>query len=277
VLFSLPYYLNTFATTAYGKLDVTLLALAGSGREVGWYGAASAIAGLSLLVTPLIGWVLMPTLARAAARSHHELFARIRRSLELILTVAIPASLFISLAADLALRILAPTFVVTYVATMYAITLLMLDRPWTLTAISAGGLVVNVLLNLALVRPSMALFGDGGGGAGCALAMLGTELFVTGAMVSIVGRRAFDGRALRVVAKTLLACLIVVFVDRLAAPIGWARLVLDAAVYLIAVIASGALRAGEVAGVVKEALRGRAGLGSPRSGGAPASAAQVEG
>ena len=72
VLLSLPYYLNLFATTAYGKLDVTLLTLAGSSREVGWYAAASAIASFSLLVTPLIGWVLMPTLARAAARSRDE-------------------------------------------------------------------------------------------------------------------------------------------------------------------------------------------------------------
>ena len=275
VLLSLPYYLTAFATTTYGKLDVTLLTLAGSSREVGWYAAASAIASFSLLVTPLIGWVLMPTLARAAARSREELLERLRRSTELILSVAIPAALFVNLTSDLgvrllfgdafapaglALRILAPTFVVTYMAIVLAITLMMLERPWTLTLVSIGGLAVNVALNLVLVPPSMARLGDGGGGAGCALAMLGTELFVTSAMAFFVGRGATDRRATFAVAKSLAACAVVVGLDRLAARIGWAawaRLGLDAVAYLLVVVATGALRPGEIAGALREALRGR--------------------
>jgi O-antigen/teichoic acid export membrane protein len=272
VLLSLPYYLNLFATTAYGKLDVTLLALAGSSREVGWYAAASAIASFSLLAAPLIGWVLMPTLARAAARSRDELFARLHRPTELILIVAIPAALFINLASDLgvgllfgdafapaglALRILAPTFVVTYVAIVFAITLVMLERVWTLTAISLAGLVVNVLLNLALVRPSMARFGDGGGGAGCALSMLGTEVFVTTVMVSFVGQGAFDRRTAFVVVKSLGACAVTLAADRFVAPVGWARLGLDAIVYVLFVVATGALRVGEIAATLRAALRDR--------------------
>lgn len=278
VLFSLPYYLNSFATTAYGKLDVTLLALADTSTEVGFYAAASAIAGLSLLVTPLIGWVLMPTLARAAARSHEELFSRIRRSAELILSVAIPAALLVSLGADLivrllfgaafapaalALRILSPAFVVTYLAIVYAMTLLMLERAWTLTAISLGGLAVNLLLNVTLIRPSRALFGEGGSGAGCALAMLGTELFVASAMASIVGRRAFDRRAVTAIGKSLAACVLVVIVDRVIADLGWVRLGVDAAVYLVTVVATGAIRLREIAEVVVAAIRGEAPLGDP--------------
>jgi O-antigen/teichoic acid export membrane protein len=273
VVLSLPYYLNTFATTAYGKLDVTLLALVATSGEVGWYAGASAIASLSLLVTPLIGWVLMPTLARAAARSREELFARIRRSTELILGAAIPAALLLSLSADLgvrllfgnafapaglALRILAPTFVVTYVAIIYAILLLMLDRAWTLTAISMAGLVVNLLLNVLLVRRSMALFGEGGGGAGCALSMLGTELFVSGAMAVIVGKNAVDRRTLGVVAKSLSACAIVVLLDHVVAAIGWTRIFLDAMVYLSIVVATGALRVRELASLISTALRSKA-------------------
>lgn len=278
MIFSLPYYLNNVATTAYGKLDLTVLSLYATSSEVGWYAAASAIASLSLLVTPLIGWVLMPTLARAAARSREELFARIKSSTELILTVAIPVALFLALGADigvgilfgeafapaaLALRILAPTFVVTYIAIVYAMTLLMLERPWTLTGISIAGLGVNVLLNLVLVRPSLALFGDGGGGAGCALSMLGTELFVTTAMVSVVGREAFDRGTFAMVGKTLAACALTVFVDRVAAGLGWARLLLDAMVYLAIVITTGALRIKDIAGVVAASLRRRGTLDAP--------------
>src|ERR1019366_8197822 len=90
LLASLPYYLTLFATTAYGKLDVSLLEFMGSTEEVGWYGAANAVAGLTLLATPLIGWVLMPMFARAAARSQEEFYEQIRRSMELVLTVASP-------------------------------------------------------------------------------------------------------------------------------------------------------------------------------------------
>ena len=39
------------------------------GTEVGYYGAANTIGGLALLATPLLGSVLLPLLARAAARS----------------------------------------------------------------------------------------------------------------------------------------------------------------------------------------------------------------
>lgn len=284
MLFSLPYYLNTFASSAYGKLDVSLLAILASSREVGLYSAASAIASLSLLAAPLIGWVLMPTLARAAARSSDELFGRIRRSTEIILGVAIPASLVISLSADLAiqtlfgaafapaalaLRILAPTFVVTYIAIVFAITLLMLERAWTLTLISVAGLGVNVLLNLLLVRRSIALFGDGGGGAGCALAMLGTELFVAGAMLQVVGLRVVDRRTAAMIGKTVGACAVVLVTDRLALGLGWARVPLEIIVYLAVVIGSGALRVREISEVIQAALRARGDAGvSPIGAGA---------
>ncbi len=106
----------------------------------------------------------MPTFARAAARSREELFERMRSATLLVLNVVIPVSLFISVGADLwvrilfgaafapaamAVRILATTFVLMYVGMIYAITLMMLERAWTLTVIAFGGLVVNVAINLS--------------------------------------------------------------------------------------------------------------------------------
>jgi O-antigen/teichoic acid export membrane protein len=280
VLFSLPYYLNTFATTAYGKLDISMLAIIGDGAAVGYYAAASAIAALSLLMMPLIGWVLMPTLARAAARSQEELFLRIQSSSEMILSVTIPVALMVALGADLwvrvlfgaafapaalALRILAPSFVVTYLATVYAITLLMLERAWTLTAISTIGLGVNVTLNAMLIGPAIRHFGSGGGGAGCALALLGTELFVTSAMASVVGRRAVGGRTVRMLAKSAGACLLVTGVDQLIGGLGPARIAADAALYMVVASATGALRAGEIARGLRDALRSRKGRDRPHA------------
>lgn len=272
IMGSLPYFVNGCATGAYGKADVTLLGILATSREVGWYVAASSVTGLTLLITPLIDWVLTPVLARGAARSREDLYVHIRQATEPILAVAIPAALFVSVGADvwlrllfghafaaatLSLRILAASSVIIYIAIVYAMTLIMLERAWTLTLISIAGLVINVLLNLLFIRRSMALFGDGGGGVGCALAALGTHAFAAVAMIAFVGREAFDGRTLRMVAKSLSACVLVVVVDRLAAGLGWARIVVDLAVYLVVVTATGALRVKDMWHLATAAARGR--------------------
>lgn len=260
IVSSLPYFLNECATSAYGRLDVILLAIRGNGQEVGWYVAAATVAGLTLLVTPLISWVLMPVFARGAVRSRQDLFAHVRQASGLILAVAIPVSLFVSVGADLwlqlffghayapaalALRILAASSVVIYVAIVFALTLIMLEHAWTVTLISVAGLVVNIVLNVLLIRRSMALFGEGGGGVGCAIAAAGTHVFAAVAMMAFVGREAFDSRLIRMVAKSLAACALVVGVDRLTASLGWARMVADGVVYLAVVVATGALRVRE--------------------------------
>lgn len=273
IVSSLPYFLNGCATGAYGKLDVTLLGILGAGREVGWYVAASSITGLTLLITPLIDWVLTPVFARGAARSREDLYAHIRQATEPILAVAIPAALFVSVGADLwlrllfghafapatlALRILAASSVIIYIAIVYAMTLIMLERAWTLTLISIGGLVVNLLLNLILIRRSLALFGEGGGGVGCALAALGTHGFTAAAMIALVGRKAFDQRTIAMVVKSLFACVVVVVVDRLAASVGWVRIVIDVVAYLAVVVSTGALRMGEMWRMATAAIRRKA-------------------
>jgi O-antigen/teichoic acid export membrane protein len=270
ILSSLPYFVTGCATGAYGKLDVTLLGMLGTGGEVGWYVAASAITGLTLLITPLIDWVLAPVFARGAARSREDLYMHIRQATEPILAVAIPAALFVSVGADLwlrllfghafvpatlALRVLGASSVIIYIAIVYAMTLVMLSRAWTVALISVAALVVNLVLNLLLIPRSMALFGEGGGGVGCAVAALGTHGFAAGAMIAIVGREAFNKRTVRMVAMSLAACVVVVVVDRLAASLGWKRIVLDLIVYLAVVLSTGALRTAEVWSFAKAAIR----------------------
>ncbi len=279
VVSSLPYYLNTFATTAYGKLDITLLSLRAGTREVGWYAAAAAVAGLTLLLAPLLGWVLMPTFARAAAQSRDALLSRIRGATMQVLTLAIPASFLVALGADrwvsmlfgaafapaaLSLRILAVTFVLTYLNILYAITLTILDRPWTLTLISGCGLVVNVALNLGLVPQTLRLLGDGGGGAGCAMATLGTELFVTTAMLTVVGREAFDRDTAIMVAKHLAATAAALGLGQVTGATGMARLLIVSGAYVALVMGTGAVRLGTMTSAVVDAVRARSPLSAQR-------------
>ncbi len=269
---SLPYAVTAIATTAYLKLDVSLLEFSAGSREVGLYGASSAVAGLTLLLTPIIGWVLTPMLARAAARSQEELFRHVCRSMELILSVAIPASLLINLGADfliqmifgavyahaaMALRVQAIMFVLTYVAIVYGMTLVMREKAWAFAWISLGGLVVNVVLNLVFLQFSVAWLGEGGGGMGCALAMLGTEIFVTLWMGASIKGRAFDARSIGTVAKSLAICAVVVGAHVLLVAIGPARLAVDGVLYLVLAILVGALRPREMMTTIREAVKRR--------------------
>jgi O-antigen/teichoic acid export membrane protein len=266
---SLPYYVANVAGTAYTTLGVTLLEFTAGSKEVGLYGAAQSLANVTLLITPIIGWVLTPMLARAAERSRAELYDHVCRSLELILTIAIPASLLMNLGADVwmrilgvqyahaatALRVLSTVFVLTYVAILYASTLVMIGRAWTLTWITLAGLVVNGALNLLFVRYSVPMLGEGGGGTGCAAAMLCTEVFVSACMVVWIGRGAFDRRSAGIVVRSLLVSGVVVIAHVLLASLGPARLVVDAALYFALAIATGALRPRDMVATVSQALR----------------------
>jgi O-antigen/teichoic acid export membrane protein len=254
---SLPFYVSALTQTAYARIDVSVLELTvDDAQEVGWYGAASSLAGLTLLATPIIGWVLCPMFARALERSQKDFDESVRRAVQTVLAIAIPTSLMVSLGAGVwtrimfgaaydpaaaSLRLLAPVFVLTYLATLGSIALVMLGRGWTVTRISLAGMALNVGLNVALAPAGKALLGPSGGGVGCAVAMLLTETAVTGFTMRHVGRRAFDRASLIATGKSLAACLVAVAVDRVAAKLGPVRLVFDATAYLAVVIAWGAL------------------------------------
>jgi len=156
-----------------------------------------------------------------------------------------------------ALRVLATMCVLTYVAIVYAQTLIMLGRPWALAKITGAGLVVNVGLNLIAIRHARLLFGLGGGGTGCAFAMFGTEVFVTTCMIAIVGRRAFDRRSAVTIGKSLGACAVVILAHRTLAGLGAARLALDGVLYVAIVLSTGALEPKTLARVVRDSLRTR--------------------
>jgi len=263
---SLPFYLNATALVANGRLDVTLLGLMASKAEVGWYGGAWGIAGLTMMITPMIGWVVMPLLSRAAARSQEELTRLICRALEATLAFSIPVTLAIGLGADvwirlmygpafapaaLALRILSPMFVFTYTAVVTSVWLMIVNRAWTVTLTSVLGLVLNPLLNLLLVKPFLVTLGPSGGAAGTAISMVLTEAVVTTILVVRMGRKAFDRRNLVMLTKTLGICVFVFAMDRFLLPLGSVRLVCDALAYVGLALVTGAVRLEDLRAVLR--------------------------
>jgi len=271
---SLPFYLNYLAHSVYGRLDVSLMSFLTVDTEVGWYGAAQNLAGLALLITPLMGWVLLPMFSRAAAVSEQHLDAVVCRTLEAVLSAAVPVTLILGLGADViipavfgsafapavaSLRILAPIFILTYVAMVAATVLIRLERGWAVTAISLCGLAVNAALNWLLIPAAWSALGRGGAGVGAASALVVTETFVTTVMLVLLGRRAFDRRSVMTLAKTALACVVVFAADRLGAGLGLARVAVDALLYVGLVLALRAVRVGEVVDVIRLASRQKAG------------------
>lgn len=272
LLASSAFMVNDVAVGAYFKLDATMLGMLSNDREVGYYGAATSVAGLALMVSPLIGWVLMPVLARAAARSSDELYALTRRLLELLLAVAFPISLGLLLGAEQcvlllfgapflpavqALRILAPMFVLTYAAIVCAVTLNLENRGWTVTAVSLAALGANALMNRLFIPLFLERFGTGGGGVGSATALILSELIVVGAMLIAMGRRSIEARLVSMLVRTALCCLLVVVADgaMASAGLGAVRLLPDAALYLALVFLTGAVRRDEIAAIAALARR----------------------
>lgn len=272
---SFPFYVNTATHVAYARLDVTLLDAFADPREVGWYSAAQTFASLTMLITPLFGWVCMPILARAAARSRADFYALVRRALEYTVGAAIPVSVAIALGADVwvaaafgprfapavtALRILAPIAAVTYVAVIASCCMTLIDQGWRLTFISLVGLLVNAALNLRCIPLGIRFLGPaGGGGAGAAMAALGTELIVTAAMLWSLGRNAFDLRSVVRMARLLAVSLGVAALDHALLRLGPRRLLVDGAVFVLAALAVRAVDVDELLRFLRAALASRRG------------------
>jgi O-antigen/teichoic acid export membrane protein len=256
-----PFYVLAVARAVYCRVDVSLISFLTGDIEVGWYGAASNIAALALLITPLLGWVLLPMSSRAHARSEEELNRLLRRSVELVVAVVAPVSLLISLGADvvvatafgdgfgpavLSLRIVAPMFVLTYVAMIGSSALVRLGRDWTVTVISLCGMVFNLALNWMLIPTAARAIGQGGAGAAAAFSLLSTELLIVIVTMGMLGRRVIEARTGSALARTALVCAAVCVFHLVCGLHGWTRVFADAAVYGLLGLATGALHAREV-------------------------------
>ncbi len=254
LLASLPFYLNTVAVIVYGKIDVNTMMALTTDTEIGWYSSAANIASLALLLAPITQSVLGPMMARAAQHDPEELWFLVRRTTEGVFILSIPIALFITLGADLLvrvilgpsfavatapLRVLAPMFVLTYIAITVATALNLRNRGWTVTAISTTALLVNPAMNYFLIPYCSRIFGPGGAGTGAAITLVSVEAVVTVTLIAFVGRPAVDARLFKALGKSLAATAATVVVHVLAAPLGPVRLLLDAATYAAA---AGALR-----------------------------------
>jgi O-antigen/teichoic acid export membrane protein len=252
---SLPFFLNEGAIIVGNRLTAAGLAfVTPDAREVGWYGATSNLAGLAMLLAPLVEWVVLPLLARAKERSEEEVYAICRRVIEGLLVSILPFTLLISLGADLwvrlafggkfaeaamSLRILSLDFSLVYLAMILSTLLILVGRGWSVTLISVSAVPMRALILVPLVRFCGAQLGPGGGAVGAALTEIGGIALTAALSFWLVGRRAIDARSVRQVAKSLLIVALVSAAHVKMAPLGYARLVLDGLLYLALAVGLG--------------------------------------
>jgi O-antigen/teichoic acid export membrane protein len=150
----------------YVRLDMLLLALLKPSAEVGLYGAAFKFIEVSELLVAAISISVFPSLARFVASGDPRLPRLIQKSFDVLIAVAAPMAVFmltlssqiIQLTAgskfseaSVALKLLAPCVLFTFVNSLLIRVLLASNRDRTLLALAVSTLAVNVLLNLLLI------------------------------------------------------------------------------------------------------------------------------
>ena len=264
---STPFFVNAVALGLLGNLGMSILAfIRTDDREVGWFGAVQNLAALCALLIPLVGWVAMPMLARAYGRSEAEGLATLRRMLEAVIIVIAPVTVMISAGSEVLVRlafgeayapaavglsILSLVFVMTYVDTVLSMALSTIGKGWSVTLVSIGSVVVNAGLMLLFVPIGRHVLGAGGECAGAAASVVATEVVVLVAMASRFRESPLDGRVIRALVKSLVAGGAVLLADRALAPIGPARLVVDALLYCAISLALRSVRVAELRAVVR--------------------------
>jgi len=263
---SLGFYANSVSQQLGWRLDVALLGLLASDADVGWYGASQTLAGIALLLAPILAAVLAPLYARALDRSRAEMIAVLRRALDGVLSLAVPVALLLSLGAETwmrlafgagfaqgagALRALAPLFVLIYVSILLGTALMVQGRGWRLTFISLAGLVLHAVFALLLVPPLRSL-GPGGAGTGMALAGVAKESVVACLMLVAVGTEVVDARRRRLLAATLVAGLAAAATYAALPAPDLLRLPFALAAYAVLGVLLGAVRPAEVAALARE-------------------------
>jgi O-antigen/teichoic acid export membrane protein len=268
LLAALPFFVSGLATTIYDKIGVNLLEFMTNRNEVGWYGAANGLAGLVLLLVPLLSWIVVPLFARSVAQSEDELFRIVRRALEFVLLVTMPVAMILMVGADfwvtllfgrafapaaLALRVLAATTFLMYVSIIAAYALAVLNFTWSMSFVFLSGTIITPVCNLFLI-PRFSSHGvAGAAGAACATATLITEIAIVSGLLSRLGKRSFDIRLVLVLAKCSVSFLTVVIADRfLWHQLGFLRLILDFVLYVIQIVALRAIVISELIEFIRE-------------------------
>jgi O-antigen/teichoic acid export membrane protein len=234
---SLAYWAYALFFTFYLWLDSTLLSLMTTERVVGWYGVPTRAFQTLMFLPVILSTAWLPRLSAAYGRSPQELKRAARMPLEMVFVLSLPIAAGVALVARPVillvygpafeasvpvLEILAVTCVPMYLNIVLSQVLTASNRQtvWTWAMMAAS--VLNLALNLVLIRYFQATHGNGAIGA--ALSMLGTEAAIVAMGIWVI-RDFIDVAMVGRLARGVLATAGMAVVGWYAARIGlWAEL-----------------------------------------------------
>jgi O-antigen/teichoic acid export membrane protein len=199
------------------RVNVLILGIVASDAAVGWYAAASRVMEALNFIPLVLTMAAFPVLSRLWVSGRDEFAATVRKTLDLVLFVAVPVGvMLLVLAPDVVgflftlqsygpavpvLRIQAISLSLIFVDFLLVCVLMAIGRERTWLAIIGAACVLNPVLCWLFIPIAEASFGNAAIGA--ALATFASEVFILGSALRAVPRGLFGLGTLRVAAQAL--------------------------------------------------------------------------
>ncbi len=215
----LPYFFWAVFGIIYFRINAVMLSLMALDNVVGWYGAAFRFFDVLMFLPSMFAQALYPIISRLSAREPDSMIRTTRKSLEFLFLTSIPIAVgmiffampIIALLLGLpafgpsvpVLQLLSFGTVLTYVDFVLGNSVLALDKEKKWAFVGFGAMLVNIGLNLILIKHFQSHYGNGGLGAAIATDL--TELFVMICAASKLPKRIYGGGLGAVTAKGVIA------------------------------------------------------------------------
>ncbi|HEV8673019.1 MAG TPA: flippase [Methylomirabilota bacterium] len=268
----LPFLLAQGLGTLAFRMDVLMLGRLAPAATVGWYAATSRLVESLIFLPHLLTMATFPVAARLWVGAPAQFGGTVRKTLHLLLAIAIPITVTLAILADKIigllfsldtygpsvpiLRIQAVSLTLMFV-TFYLVGLLMaIGRERTWLAIAASTCLLTPILNAILIPATQRHLGNGGIGAG--LATLGGEIFILTMAGRYIPRGTFGRESWGVIARIAAASGVLGLI-LVAGRDWWSGIpaaAVGAAVYALLVLRLGIVPT-EVSDRVRELLRSR--------------------
>jgi len=189
---SLPFFIGALISSNNNYfVDTALLSRMATFKELGYYGAASGMGGVFMIIAPLIGNALVPNLSRAYHHDRAEYKKMVEISLRLILVIAMPLSLGIMMfapeiigllygpdfkAAETSLMVQGALLTYLYFAVFTSSVAVISTRGRRLALITGSSFLFNALFDFLIIPKFSGWLGEGGAAAGSSTASLVSEI-----------------------------------------------------------------------------------------------------
>lgn len=209
ILIGLPFFINGALITLYSNIDIAILNELGNRTEVGLYGAAQKLKGVSLMIVPLLSSGILPFLSKKRKENESLYEDYLRQIYRVLVVLSFPAaavmmifsSEFVALLygsefAESAriLVILAPVVIFTYINVYLSMNLSLVSDGKMLTVVTLVAVIFNAIANYIFIPYGMELRPVGGGGSAASITTLVAEALTFFGLLYITPTRLLRGR-----------------------------------------------------------------------------------